>query len=84
MKRVPATEAKNRLGALLDEAQREPIVIRRQNRDIAVILSMADYERLRTGNLKAFLELRTDVAAEAAAKGLTESRLARLLSADDA
>ena len=36
MKRVPATEAKNRLGAILDEAQREPIVIRRQERDIAV------------------------------------------------
>ena len=46
MKTVAATEAKNRLGAILDEAQREPIVIRRQDRDIAVVLSMADYERL--------------------------------------
>ena len=53
MKTVPATEAKNRLGAILDAAQREPIVIRRQDRDIAVVLSMADYERLRTGNIQA-------------------------------
>lgn len=48
MKRVAATDAKNRLGALLDDAQHEPIVIRRQERDIAVVLSMAEYERLTT------------------------------------
>ena len=83
MKTVPATEAKNRLGAILDEAQREPIVIRRQNRDIAVVLSIADYERLRSGNVRAFLDLRNEVAAEAAAAGLTEERLAELLNGDD-
>ena len=61
MKRIAATEAKNRLGAILDEAQREPIVIRRQDRDIVVVLSMADYERLRAGNIQAFLDLRREV-----------------------
>lgn len=84
MKTVAATEAKNRLGAILDEAQREPIVIRRQDRDIAVVLSMADYERLRSGNERAFLDLRKDVAAEATAKGLTDERLVELLADDDA
>ena len=84
MKSVPATEAKNRLGAILDEAQREPIVIRRHDRDIAVVLSMADYERLRAGNIQAFLELRNEVAAQAAASGLTDERLAKLLTGDDA
>ncbi len=79
MKRVAATEAKNRLGAILDEAQREPIVIRRQDRDIAVVMSMTDYERLKSGNVRAFLELRNEVAGQAAAAGLTEDRLARLL-----
>jgi prevent-host-death family protein len=83
MKTVAATEAKNRLGALLDEAQREPIIIRRQDRDIAVVLSMADYERLREGNVKAFLELRNEIAATAAKKGLTHPRLRRLLADDD-
>jgi prevent-host-death family protein len=83
MKTVAATEAKNRLGAILDDAQREPIVIRRQDRDIAVVLSMADYERLRAGNIQAFLDLRNQVAAEAAAKGLTEKRLRALLADDD-
>jgi len=84
MKTVAATEAKNRLGAILDDAQREPIVIRRQDRDIAVVLSMADYERLRSGNVRAFLDLRNDVAAQAAAAGLTPEKLAELLTGDDA
>ena len=84
MKRIAATEAKNRLGAILDEAQREPIVIRRQDRDIVVVLSMADYERLRAGNIQAFLDLRREVAAHAAARGLTDKRLAKLLADDDA
>jgi len=84
MKVVAATEAKNRLGAILDDAQREPVVIRRQDRDIAVVLSMADYERLRAGNIQAFLDLRKDVAAEAARKGLTPKRMATLLADDDA
>jgi prevent-host-death family protein len=83
MKTVAATEAKNRLGAILDDAQREPVVIRRQDRDIAIVLSIADYERLRSGNIQAFLDLRNQVAAEAAANGLTDKRLKELLADDD-
>lgn len=83
MKSVAATDAKNRLGAILDEAQREPIVIRRQDRNIAVVLSMADYERLRSGNVRAFLDLRNEVATQAAAAGLTEERLADILTGDE-
>jgi len=45
---------------------------------------MADYERLRAGNIQAFLDLRKQVAAEAAANGLTEKRLNVLLADDDA
>lgn len=81
MKTVPATEAKNRFGAILDDAQREPVVIQRQERDIAVVLSMADYERLRSGNARAFLELRRSVAAEAEKAGLTDEVLRGLLRA---
>ncbi|MBX3029975.1 MAG: type II toxin-antitoxin system Phd/YefM family antitoxin [Chloroflexi bacterium] len=84
MKTIAATEAKNRLGAVLDAAQREPVVIRRQDRDVAVVLSMTDYERLRSANIRVFLELRDEVAAEAARAGLTEARLARLLTNDGA
>ena len=81
MKTVPATEANNRFGAILDDAQREPVVNQRQERDIAVVLSMADYERLRSGNARAFLELRRSVAAEAETAGLTDEVLRGLLRA---
>lgn len=80
MKFVTATEAKNRLGAILDEVQREPVVIRRQEREVAVVLSMAQFERMRVGNVQAFLEARKKVAEEAKAKGLTYKRLQELLA----
>jgi PHD/YefM family antitoxin component YafN of YafNO toxin-antitoxin module len=80
MKTVSETEAAKRLNAILDEAQREPIVIRRQHRDVAVVLSLPEYERLRAANIQAFLDLRNQVAAEAAASGLTEERLVELFA----
>ena len=83
MKRVTEAEAKERLNEILDEAQREPLLIRGQDRDIAVIFSLGEYERLRTANVQAFLDLRSQVAAEAAANGLIEERLAELLANDE-
>ena len=82
MKVVSETDARSQFEAILDEGQRAPVVIRREDQDIAVVVSMADYERLRAGRVRAFLELRDDIAKEAAAAGLTEERLAEL-SADD-
>ena len=79
MKRVAATEAKNRLGAILDDAQREPIVIERQGREVAVVISMADFDRIRMGNVKALLESSREIAAEAKRNGLTEKKLTALL-----
>ncbi len=80
MKRVAATEAKNRLGAIIDEAQREPIVIQRQERDIAVVISMADFERLHSANVRAFVDARDALAAEAKRNGLTEKKLKAILN----
>ncbi len=80
MKTIAAAEAENRFGAILDEAQKEPVIIRRQEEDVAVVLSISEYERLKTGNIRTFLDLRNAVAGQAAANGLTEERLADLLS----
>ena len=54
MKTVTATDAKQRLAALLDAAQREPVLIRRQNRDVAVIMSAKEYDRIRRINVEDF------------------------------
>jgi len=80
---VTATEAKNRLGAIIDEAQREPIVIQRQERDVAVVISMAEYERIHSSNVRALLDLRREIAAEAKRNGLTEKKLRALLSDEE-
>lgn len=79
MKTVSATDAKQRLAALLDAAQREPIIIRRQNRDVAVIVSMEDYQRIRRSNVAKLQELCDRVSKQAAERGLTEEILADIL-----
>jgi prevent-host-death family protein len=80
MRSVSATEAKQRLAALLDAAQREPVVIRRQKRDVAVLLSTQEYERLRALNRAEFQRFCDRVAEKAAARGLTEEKLAEILA----
>ena len=82
MRYVSATEAKQRLGALLDVAQREPVTIRRQNRDVAVLLSPREYDRLRAVNIDEFERFCDRVAERAAARGLTEEKLTDLLADD--
>ena len=79
MRYVSATEAKQRLAALLDAAQREPVTIRRQKRDVAVIMSPQEYERLRALNTAGFQRFCDRVAERAAARGLTEDRLTEIL-----
>jgi PHD/YefM family antitoxin component YafN of YafNO toxin-antitoxin module len=80
MKSIDEAEAQERLDEILDEAQRQPIMIRRQAKESAVVLSLVQFERLRADNIRAFLELRNDVAREANEAGLTEARLIRLLN----
>ncbi len=80
MRYVSATDAKQRLAAVLDAAQREPVVIRRQNRDVAVVLSPQEFARLRALNVAQFQEFCDRIGAKAKARGLTERKLAKILA----
>jgi len=82
MKSIDEAEARARLDEILEEAQRQPIVIRREGQDAAVVVSVSSYERLRREDISAFLQVRKNVAAEAAASGLSEDELDRLLRDD--
>ncbi len=79
MRYVSATEAKQRFAAVLDAAQSEPVVIRRQNREVAVVLSLKEFERLRGINISEFEQFCDRVGNAAIEEGLTEQRLAELL-----
>jgi prevent-host-death family protein len=50
MKVVSVTAARRNFGALLDAAQEGPALIRRRNRNVAVIMSVEEY--LRIGGIK--------------------------------
>ena len=41
MKTVSITKARRAFGTFIDAVQREPIIVRRRKRDVAVVLSMA-------------------------------------------
>jgi len=80
MQYVSATEAKQRLAAILDAAQTEPVMIRRQNREVAVMLSPKEYERLRGLNIAEFEQFCEKIGKAAAKRGLTEEKLAEIIN----
>lgn len=80
MRYVSASDAKQRFAALLDTVQREPVTIRRQNREVAVVISPTDFKRLRSNNVEEFRRFCNRVSARAKARGLTQEKLDALLN----
>ena len=64
---------------LIETAGREPVVIRRQKRDVAVVLSMEEYERLTRLNVSEFQRFCDQVGERAAQAGMDEAALGELL-----
>ncbi|MDN5936567.1 MAG: type II toxin-antitoxin system Phd/YefM family antitoxin [Nitrosospira sp.] len=83
MRYVSATETKQRLAAVLDAAQSEPITIRRQKRDVAVLISSREYQRLRAFNVEELQQYCDRIGERAAARGLTEDKLESILAHED-
>ena len=80
MRHLSASDAKQRFAALLDTVQREPVTIRRQNREVAVVISPADYRRLTRANIDEFQRFCDRVSSKAKERGLTEDTLESLLN----
>lgn len=77
---VSAADAKQNFDAVLDQAQREPVCIRREDRDVAVILSADEYDKLIAERWREFDRLSAIAAAQADARGLTEEKLNDILA----
>lgn len=80
MRYVSATDAKQGFATMLDAALREPVVIRRQKRDVAVLMSMAEYEKLTRLNVEEFQRFADMIGERAVARGMTEEKLSELLA----
>ncbi len=52
MQTVSATYAKQNFAAILDLYQREPVMIQRHERDIAVVMSVVEYDRIQQIQIK--------------------------------
>lgn len=53
MSTITATDAKNKFGQVLDQAQQAPVHVQKNGRDVAVVISAAEYERLSAANASA-------------------------------
>lgn len=82
MRTVTASEARQGLAEIIEAARREPVVIRRQKRDVAVVMSMDEYERLVRLNVAEFQRFCDRVGERAREAGVTEEVLQGLLDGE--
>ncbi|HEY1900933.1 MAG TPA: type II toxin-antitoxin system Phd/YefM family antitoxin [Terracidiphilus sp.] len=83
MPTVSATHAKQNFAAMLDQSQREPVRIQRHERDIAVIVSAEEYEKIHQMRVKELLRLTEETGRYAASKGMTDELLEQLLANEE-
>ncbi|NDE90652.1 MAG: type II toxin-antitoxin system Phd/YefM family antitoxin [Alphaproteobacteria bacterium] len=80
MQYLSSTDARNSFSKAVELAQKEPVIIQKQGKDVAVVVSSEHYARMRKAMQHDFLELRKRMTAEAAAKGLDQEKLEALLA----
>jgi len=75
-----ANQAKTQLGEFLDQVQCEPVQVLKRDRVVGVMVSAQDYEAMRNVCANRLQDTLAQNAAGAAAQGLTEDELQRLLA----
>lgn len=80
---ISSKDAQNGFGALLDKAQRMPIMIKRRNRDCAVVLSAEEYERYRKTRVEKLISFADECSNEAIKNGMTQEILDGILAEED-
>jgi prevent-host-death family protein len=80
MPTISATHAKQNFAAMLDAAQREPVRIQRHERDIAVLVSAEEYEKIRRLRAQELIRLTEETSRYAESQGMTNELLEQLLA----
>jgi len=80
MSTMSATYAKQNFAAMIDAAQREPVRIQRHERDVAVLVSAEEYERIHRLRVQELLRLTEETSRYAESQGMTEELLEQLLA----
>jgi prevent-host-death family protein len=80
MPTVSATHAKQNFAAMLDQSQREPVRIQRHERDVAVLVSAEEYEKIHQFRVQELLRFTEETSRYAASQGMTEEVLEQLLA----
>lgn len=76
MKTIAAADAKTNFGALLDNAQREPVTISKNGRAVAVVMSAAAFEEQQ--------RLKLQLLRQEVRKGLDDLERGEVVSGTDA
>jgi len=80
MRYTAASDTEPKLAALLDAAQGEPVFIERGQQEVAVLLSVREYDRLSSAANLDFQNFCDDGSDKAVGNGLTEDKLNDLLN----
>ncbi|MGD0683082.1 MAG: type II toxin-antitoxin system Phd/YefM family antitoxin [Terracidiphilus sp.] len=80
MPTVSATHAKQNFAAILDQSQREPVRIQRHDREVAVLVSADEYERIHQLRVKELIRLSEENGRYAESQGMTDELLEQLLA----
>jgi prevent-host-death family protein len=83
MQTVSATHAKQNFAAVLDQSQREPVRIQRHDRDVAVLVSAEEYEKIHQLRVREMLRFTEETSRYAESRGMTEELLEKLLAEDE-
>jgi prevent-host-death family protein len=83
MPTVSATHAKQNFAAMLDQSQREPVRIQRHDRDVAVLVSADEYEKIHKLRVQELLRLTEETGRYAASQGMTDELLQKLLAEEE-
>jgi len=77
---MSSTEARANFGEFLDKGSREPVIVKRQNREIGAFVPMHDLQKLRRMRVDELSQSVQELSQEARSKGLTQKILDQILA----